>query len=225
MEFVPIVLSGLGTLLSIGVNLSPLPSLLKASKSKNLEEISHLYLILSNLIPLIWSLYGLKSKIWLIYIPAQLTFFTSLAWIAWYHIISKNSIIFMFWYLLSIFSSSIIFLNCLTANNLGLAAVIISFGGIFAPLQQVPYALLEMDHKYIDINIMVSCLFCGAVWLLYGYFINNRFIIIPNSVGIIFCLLQIGVYAWARGILPCPCLTRISKFLIAYYSYDKNIMI
>ncbi|CAG9331486.1 unnamed protein product [Blepharisma stoltei] len=211
-----IILTGIGTALTIAVNLAPFSSLHSASKSHNLEEISHLYLLLANITQLAWALYGFKGKIWLAFIPSMFAFCIGIIWIVWYHMINKNAFVFMLKYTSALFGFSLLLLNFINVETLGLFADIISFIGMIAPLEQVIPALVEKNHRYIDIKIIVACVLNGFVWLAYGILINNNFIIVPNMFTVLVCSFQITIYGWAKGVLPEGTFALLSDYIKPY---------
>lgn len=68
-----------GTVLSVLVTLSPFPSLYRAWNSKKLDEISYLFILLSNLNTQMWIIYSIKQDDIVILIPNMVNFFTTLS--------------------------------------------------------------------------------------------------------------------------------------------------
>lgn len=145
----------------------------------------------------------------------------SLAWITWYHVINENAVTFMFEYISALIFVMYLFVNLLNEDDLGLAAILVSFAGMIAPLEQISPALKETNHRYIDINIMTACFFSGVVWFSYGFLYKNNYIMIPNTFGVLFCTFQIAIWCWAKGWLPSPCFSWLSKSL----SNETNVII
>jgi hypothetical protein len=59
------------------------------------------------------------------------------------------------------------------------------------------------DHNLIPILSSIIGLFCSSTWTVYGFYIDNIKVIIPNILGIVLSLIQIAVWMF-------------------FYNYNKN---
>jgi len=202
MEAVALSLSGLGTILAVIVNISPISSLLKANKTKSLEEISHLYLLLANCNTTAWVIYSLKASKFPILVPNSLNFVLSLGFLAWYHKIAEDALKFLTGYFLTVGSAVAVGYGLIPIDKLGIACVVVNFLGFAAPLEQVKPLLAEKDPRYLDMNVVGACFGCSFVWGVYGILTRNIFVITPNIAGFVICLLLTLMNAWARNWLP-----------------------
>lgn len=216
MESTLLFLSTAGTAISIGVSLTPIPSMISAYKTKKLS-ISHLFLILNNLNSLSWALYGYKTENPAIYINNTVTTLLSLAWIFLYHQIKNDFVIYISQYIVSVLSFSLVVMNFCTPDMIGWICLIFNILGYAAPIELIPIALKEKNSKYIDIVIIGVCQMNSLIWFTYGQLTQNYFIIAPNLLGIFFSAFQILIYMWASGYLPHSTFAALSR----YYA-DKN---
>lgn len=202
VDAITTILAALGTLLAVLVSISPIPSLMRAWKSKELSEISHTYLLMANLNPLIWLQFALRTANIDILIPNLVTFSLSLIYVIVYHIVSKDYLLFGVKYISTICIITLFGISVLPIPYLGFLAVIANLLGFAAPLEQLGPVMIEKESRYIDINIIGASLCCAGVWLGFGIASSNLYILIPNAAGVLLCILQITMYFWARSYIP-----------------------
>lgn len=192
----------LGTLLAVLVSISPIPSLIRAWKSSELSEISHTYLLMANLNPLLWLQFALRTSNIDILIPNLVTFTLSLIYVVVYHIVTKDYLLFGVKYISTISIISLFGISVLPIPYLGFLAVTANLLGFAAPLEQLGPVVIEKESRYIDMNIIGASLCCAGVWLGFGIASSNLYILVPNAAGVCLCLLQITMYFWARSYIP-----------------------
>lgn len=202
VDLITTVLAALGTLLAILVSISPIPSLIRAWKSKELSEISHTYLLMANLNPLLWLQFALRTANWDILIPNLVTFSLSLVYVMVYHIVSRDYLLFGLKYISSVSIITLFGISVLPEPYLGFLAVTANLLGFAAPLEQLGPVMVEKESRYIDMNIICASLCCAGVWLGFGIASSNLYILIPNAAGVALCVLQITMYFWARSYIP-----------------------
>ncbi|CAG9324321.1 unnamed protein product [Blepharisma stoltei] len=205
------IFSAIGISVSFGLNLTPIPSLIKANKTRDLSEISHLYLIIASLNYLNWCLYATKESLIgpLINNISGLCFV--MTYIIIYHKIKQDTWKFNSIYFGCCLIGSMIVFKIVPSYLLGFLSVGLSALQYIAPIEQIKPALLNKDHKYIDIFIIPALICNATVWGNYGILVNDWFIIIPNLLGLLFSLFQILVYAWAKGYLPHSLFSKLAS--------------
>ncbi len=64
-----------------------------------------------------------------------------------------------------------------------------------APMQKLVEVFKNKDSSFIPIWVSLTMVLCSTVWIGYGYFKNkDLFLIIPNSIGLTICLVQVILY-------------------------------
>ncbi|CAG9333844.1 unnamed protein product [Blepharisma stoltei] len=203
-ELMPIIFSSFGIGICFCLNLTPIPSLIKASKSKNLTAISHLYLIVSAFNYMSWIIYSLKMNLIGNLVNNCVCYCLDMSWVIIYHRIKGNLLSFLPLFLISTFSVEIaIYLLC-PGFVMGIIALSFSICLYAAPIEQLKYVFKLKSHHYIDIYVIPALMLNAAAWICYGFSVNDWFVISPNFPGLLFSLFQMITYFWARGNIRCP---------------------
>jgi solute carrier family 50 protein (sugar transporter) len=64
-----------------------------------------------------------------------------------------------------------------------------------APLQKLLEVINKKDSSYIPIWVTLTFAISSCIWISYGYFKErDLYIIIPNSIGLTICLIQIILF-------------------------------
>ncbi|CAG9324320.1 unnamed protein product [Blepharisma stoltei] len=203
-EYLPVIFSSLGIGICFCLNLMPIPSLLKANKTKDLTTISHLYLIVSAFNYMSWIVYSVKMQLIGNLINNSVCLCLDLSWVIFYHKIKGDLLIFVPLFL--IFSGCIesaVYFLC-PAFVMGVIALNFSICLYAAPIEQLKYVFKQKNHRYIDIYVIPALMLNALAWTCYGFAVNDWFIISPNFPGLTFSLFQIIAYFWARGNIKFP---------------------
>ncbi|CAG9331160.1 unnamed protein product [Blepharisma stoltei] len=208
-----IIFGALGIAASVYLNLSPIPSLKRAYKTKDIKEISQAYLTIASLNFALWTLYGIKADLIEVFIGNLICFCLSTIWICTYHGIKGDWIIYIPIYIISMSSLLVvlyIFCPKLILGLLGIGATVLMYG---APIERIIPALKYKDYSYIDVWILTALIFNAASWIIYGVIVDDWLILAPNIAGLIFTIFQLILYLWARSLISCGLFTMISKKL------------
>ncbi|CAG9333979.1 unnamed protein product [Blepharisma stoltei] len=204
MNILITIYSTTGIFISFILNLTPIPSLIKANITRDISEISHAYLIMASANYLNWCLYATKVDLLGPLINNLIGLCFTIAYIIVYHKIKGDIWKFGPIYFSCCACISLIMFKVPPSDLLGLLSVGLSALQYMAPIEQIKPALLNKDPKYIDIFLIPALMSNAAVWGVYGFLVDDWFIIIPNLMGLLFSLFQILVYVWAQGFLPHP---------------------
>jgi uncharacterized protein with PQ loop repeat len=93
-----IALAILGTGSCAILYLSPIPSIIKAIRTKDLQEISYTFLIMTHITPLTWIIYAIQSNNANLLIPNSLNSSIALIYILIYHYVDRSLLSFSFKY-------------------------------------------------------------------------------------------------------------------------------
>ena len=156
MELLVLVFSTIGTVMTIILTLSPLPSIVRAYKSRSVIEVSHLYLLISEFNALIWILYAVMSENYILLIPNGTNIIVNFVFLTCYHCIERDLIRFYSLLLISVTAISSLALLVAPLALIGISCVVFNFSSYLAPVEQLGHTISEKDKRYIDIIVALS---------------------------------------------------------------------
>jgi uncharacterized protein with PQ loop repeat len=193
--------SGLGSLLSILLSISPIPKFISAVKSKDFSEVPYMFLLLTHIGAALWLLYALVAEIPEM-VPVNLvSFVISLTLNAVYHACRQTLCVAAAFYVPSIAASTAVAFTMGDSTSVGLIAAVVNCFQQLTLLIKVYQSLQTKDPKYLDLNISVAVLINCMTWLLYGTLTANLIVIIPNFLGVSVAVVILFVYLWAVGVI------------------------
>lgn len=202
MAEIPIGLNVLGSVTGMAVNVSPIPELLKATKTRQLEGVSHSFLACTNFNAVLWLLYSVKADYKYIFFPNMINFGATLALLIWFNLLNRSLWKFLALYVPVLALTSLFHLQVVPEDLVGLVAVLVNFFYFLAPLGQLEPVFLEKQCEHIDLYVLLSCFVNGLFWSMIGIITNNYYMIVPNLGGLLVSVFQFSVYFWALGTLP-----------------------
>jgi uncharacterized protein with PQ loop repeat len=194
------LVSGLASLLSILLSISPIPKFISAIRSKDFSEVPYMFLLLAHIGSVMWLLYALVARISEM-VPVNLVnFVITLILNAVYHASHQT-----------LYLAAVVYAPCIVvltaaaftigdATSVGLIAACVNCVQQFTLLIKVSQSLKTKDPKYLDLNISVAVLINCMTWLLYGTLTANLIVIIPNFLGVSVATAMLLVYLWAVGV-------------------------
>ncbi|ORX51147.1 hypothetical protein BCR36DRAFT_583192 [Piromyces finnis] len=79
-------------------------------------------------------------------------------------------------------------------NVLGFICVISSLLMLVSPLKILKEVVKTRENSHLSIQFILISFISSSLWTLYGYFINDKFIIIPNGLGCLLAAIQALIY-------------------------------
>ena len=64
-----------------------------------------------------------------------------------------------------------------------------------APGEKIYRVIKTGDYKLIPIWSTIGAAACSACWLIYGLYVGDIYIIVPNGLGVICSIIQLIVYS------------------------------
>ena len=83
-------------------------------------------------------------------------------------------------------------------NFTGIFNIFMTIFNAAAPGQKIIQVFRETNFTLIPIWTTVAQLLCSGLWGVYGLFIDNLKMIIPNLLGVLLCITQIVAYVYTR---------------------------
>ena len=144
-------------------------------------------------------IYGLKIDAWPVWLCNSVGIVTNHIYLTIFLIyldvhINKKIIFIASLYSSFVLSFGLVYLF-LDVKVIGYIAMIWNILMFAAPMQKLVEVFKKKDSSFIPISVCFAMVLCSTIWIGYGYFKNeDLFIIIPNSIGLTICLVQIILY-------------------------------
>ena len=175
----------------------------------NYQDLPVILLISSFLNCILWADYGLIKNSTQIYIANSLGGTIALIWITIYllYLGTKYFVVSLILNILILIATgaiSFLFYFKIDTNITGLIAMIFNILMYAAPGEKIIRVIKTKKYELIPIYSSIGGFLCSLCWLIYGFYQNDINLIIPNSLGILFSIIQILI------------------FIILYCKSDKN---
>ena len=151
----------------------------------------------------LWIIYGVEINEGLIVFTNSFGYLITQIWIVIFivYFLDKDIIkIFLFVIGNILFFSSILFLFHYGIDNsdtTGLVAMIFNIFVYVSPCQQIYEVIKTYNYKILPVEISICAFICSLCWTIYGVYLNDFKVIVPNLLGIVFSLVQIIVFIYS----------------------------
>ena len=200
----PTIVSWIGTVIGIILNISPIVMFYSIIKGKNkIEIVPESMLIFNILCSSLWACY------WYLQVDKFVPFFSSAFGLALSEIFSLIYLFFLaeknwkkyFLYafleinLVIEFNYALLFIikDYIIVGNIAMVVNIITY---ITPGQKIYQVIKTRNYNLIPISSTLSGSLCTLAWLIFGLLIWDIRTIIPNGLGLIFATINSGVWAY-----------------------------
>ena len=200
----PTIVSWIGTVIGIILNISPIVMFYSIIKGKNkIEIVPESMLIFNILCSSLWTCY------WYLQVDKFVPFFSSAFGLALSEIFSLIYLFFLaekdwkkyFLYafleinLVLEFNYALLFIikDYIIVGNIAMVVNIITY---ITPGQKIYQVIKTRNYNLIPISSTLSGSLCTLAWLIFGLLIWDIRTIIPNGLGLIFATINSGVWAY-----------------------------
>ena len=83
-------------------------------------------------------------------------------------------------------------------EGVGYVAMVVNVMMLYGPLAAAGEVIRTRSTSTLPLMPLVWTLIASSLWFSYGVYIRELPVYIPNALGVIFGILQISLYAWAR---------------------------
>ena len=165
----------------------------------NYQDLPVTLLISSFLNCILWADYGLIKNSTQIYITNSFGGTITLIWITIYLLyLGKKyfvvSLILNILILLATGAISFLFYFIIDSNITGLICMIFNVLMYAAPGEKIIRVIKTKKYELIPIYSSIGGFLCSLCWLIFGFYQNDMNLIISNSLGILFSIIQILVF-------------------------------
>ena len=200
----PTIVSWIGTVIGIILNISPIVMFYSIIKGRNkIEIVPESMLIFNILCSSLWACY------WYLQVDKFVPFFSSAFGLALSEIFSLIYLFFLaekdwkkyFLYafleinLVLEFNYALLFIikDYIIVGNIAMVVNIITY---ITPGQKIYQVIKTRNYNLIPISSTLSGSLCTLAWLIFGLLIWDIRTIIPNGLGLIFATINSGVWAY-----------------------------
>lgn len=189
-----------GTVIAIYFFTAPIVLIIQLIRSKiTYKDIPGLLLIFSLINCILWADYGLKSKLIQVYVcnisGSLITLVWSIIFIIYFSEkkISKSFILITL-YIVLLSAFSFIFYYIISPKITGYAAMIFNVLMFASPGEKILTVIKTGNYNLIPIFSTLGGFLCSGCSIIYGIYLVDWNIIIPNSLGLLFAILQAIFY-------------------------------
>ncbi|XP_039037096.1 bidirectional sugar transporter SWEET12-like [Hibiscus syriacus] len=198
-----------GNISSFAVFLAPLPTFIRICKKKSTEGFQSIPYVVSLFSAMLWIYYAfVKSGAFLLITINSFGCVAETIYIAIYIAYApKQSRMYTLRMLLLLdcgaFFSILLLIQFLTKGSnrvefLGWICVVFSISVFAAPLSIMRQVIITKSVEFMPFHLSLMLTFSAIAWLLYGIFLKDLHIAIPNVLGLVFGILQMVLYAIYR---------------------------
>ena len=193
-----ILLSIIGTLVSVFNNVTPSLAIYSRRKSDEIDQVPSNYLKINHFCSLCWLLYSIFLQDLGLILVNTCTSILSFASIVIYAFYAKKILELYPQYLIGLLAMGSFCLAMVSTDNLGITCTVFNIITSLACLESIYQVITTNNYLCIDFRMASSNLLSGCIWTIYGVAIENFNLIISNSVLVLIALTLIGVYAFYR---------------------------
>ncbi|KAE8715987.1 Bidirectional sugar transporter SWEET14 [Hibiscus syriacus] len=206
-----VFISGLlGNISSFVVFLAPLPTFIRICKKKSTQGFQSIPYLVSLFSAMLWIYYAfIKSGAFLLITINSFGCVVETIYIAIYIAYApKQSRMFTLRILVlldcGVFFSILLLVQFLTKGSnrvecLGWICVLFATSVFAAPLSIMRQVIITKSVEFMPFHLSLMLTFSAVAWLLYGIFLKDMHIAIPNVLGLVFGMLQMVLYAMYRN--------------------------
>jgi solute carrier family 50 protein (sugar transporter) len=194
-----------GTVISFFFYIAPVVPYLKLIKGeKTLQESPGVLLICSLLNCILWSDYGLIGDKFQVYFANGIGACITLIFVSIYliYLAKKNlllSCVYITFLILCVIELYFICYYVISDEVTGIIANIFNVLMYAAPGEKMYTVCKTGNYQLIPIWSTIGALACSTSWMLYGFYLGDIMIIIPNVLGMISAVVQVAVFLVFKG--------------------------
>mgnify|MGYP000001560138 CR=1 FL=1 len=194
------ILGAMGNVIAIIFFIIPITMMIDLYKNKDTNKIPYFLFIFTILNCEFWALYGMKINAWPIWLCNSVGIVTNHIFLTMFFIyldITTNRKIAYIatLYVSFVLSFSVVYIFVDNFKLIGFIAMIMNILMYAAPLQKLLEVIKKKDSSFIPIWVSLTLVLSSSIWIAYGYFKDrDLYIVIPNSIGLTICLVQVILY-------------------------------
>ncbi|KAL0906143.1 hypothetical protein M5K25_024611 [Dendrobium thyrsiflorum] len=197
-----------GNVISLGLFLSPLPIFIRIWKKKSVEEFSVIPYVATLLNCMLWMIFGLPivhPNSTLVLTINSVGTSIELCYVVLYLFFSSGqkrvkALLLLLGDLVFVAIVVVVVLTCFHTHDrrsliVGILCVIFCIMMYLAPLSVMKMVIQTKSVEYMPLSLSVASFFNGICWTTYALIRFDIYITIPNSIGLLFSITQLVLYA------------------------------
>ncbi|KAF0889819.1 hypothetical protein E2562_032873 [Oryza meyeriana var. granulata] len=203
----------LGNLISFTTYLAPIPTFYRIYKSKSTEGFQSVPYVVALFSAMLWIFYALikSNEALLITINAAGCVIETIFIVIYLAYAPKKAKVFTakILLLLNVGVFGLILLLTLLLSqgerrvvSLGWVCVAFSVSVFVAPLSIMRRVIQTRSVEYMPFSLSLTLTLSAIVWFLYGLLIKDKYVALPNVMGFIFGVVQMGLYVFYMNATP-----------------------
>ena len=195
----------IGTAISTFFFIAPVVPFLKLIKGEiTIKESPGILLICSFMNCVLWGDYGLLLDRFLQYFPNGLGGSITLIWITIYliHLAKRKigyALLYIFILTVSVVGITLLFFFIVPSAVTGKIVLVFNVLMYASPGEKMVTVCKTGNYNLIPIWSTIGATACSACWLIYGLYVKDWNVIIPNALGVLCSIVQIIVYIIYKG--------------------------
>ena len=194
-----------GTAISTFFYIAPIVPFSKLIKGDmTVKEVPGILLICTFMNCILWANYGLLKDRFLQYFPNGLGGAITLIYITIFliHLAGQRinfALLYNFFLIIAIVGLSLLFYFVIDVEITGKVVLIFNVLMFAAPGEKMYTVCRTGSYELIPIWSTIGGLACSGCWFMYGVYVSDIYVIIPNALGILCSIVQVVVYLIFRG--------------------------
>ena len=203
-DFVGNIFGWVGTVISMFFYIAPVVPFLKLIKGEiSCKESPGILLICSFMNCILWGDYGLLLDRFLIYFANGIGGTITLIWIVIFiiHYVEKRfamALLYNLILIIAIIGIAMLFFFIVPYEVTGKIAMVFNVLMYASPGEKMITVFKTGNYKLIPIWSTLGGTACSACWMIYGIYLVDWNLIIPNALGVIFSIIQIIVFLFYK---------------------------
>jgi uncharacterized protein with PQ loop repeat len=187
-----------GTILNLIFIFSPFPSFYQGVKDKEIKNVSLTYLLFLTGNCSLWTIYGIKLDNFTIIFSNIIGLIINIVYIDMYlYIVDKSDKIIL--NTIGIIAATMLVYIILPVTMIGLIVTFVLLGVYSSMIIKIRETFVKKNAEYTNYFLSIASVFNTSIWSIYGIFILDWVIIIPNIYGVLINIAALIVYYWSVG--------------------------
>jgi hypothetical protein len=200
LDIISAILGLVATSLQVVFMVAPATSLLQGLKTRQVKDISIIYLIAQAVISSFWMIYGMKLKYNNMILPNVICLALDFIFISMYFyildqfkeiIVSLSSIVILNIVLYLFVKIQLLDLLCLVLTTVYIATMYIT----------IRETLATKDPSYTNLTLCISAICYASLWMIYGVINNVLSLWLVNLFMVLTGSINLYIYFWTKGYL------------------------
>ncbi len=203
------VLAILGIIASVGLALSPLPTMSKIIATRSIGDYSVLPYSVTCAQAILWVAYSLeygKGKETLIRVNAPVALIELVYVLVFFRFVAAanvkrlliETVTPMIAMAVGLIASFVQGNHADTIKAVGILAMIFNIAVYASPLMVLLTVIRTRSVEYMPLLLSVSGTVCAVIWLTWAWLADDMYVLIPSCIGAGLGVIQLGIYAYYR---------------------------